>query len=105
MKRVNILRNNEVIFNGFVKWEEGIIKCDDATIIYYNEDEVVIKRSTPSFGHFVFLLNENSIHSVGSEFGILKLNAHTIHININEDVIEIKYELENEKSKLVIKGV
>ncbi len=95
----------EILLNDYAQWSENRILCSDNTIIDYTEEEIVIKYMNPYPGHLIFIKQEKSLHTINTEFGILRLNVFTLDIIVNIEIVTIIYELEGKKNKLVIEGV
>lgn len=93
-----------IIYYGDAKWNETSIHYD-GTYIQYSTKELVIRRKKELSLHLVFVENEESVHTVGTEYGVIKLKAYTSKISIKENFIVVEYSVENKKNTLVIEEV
>lgn len=79
------------------------------TIVDIYQDKVIIKRSGPVEMQMEYIMNEDTIAHLTTDFNYqLSMNNHTDYLEINDNQIQIVYQTEFDKEqkithKLVIK--
>lgn len=93
-----------LVYKGTATWNDQCIIFSD-TVIMVSDRECLLKRKGEMPLHLIFELNKKTIHTVITEFGKLQLNAFTTKIHCSDVKVEIDYQLENQKHKLIVERI
>lgn len=101
---IKIADETEKIYEGKAIWRDGLIQFQQTTIMYAL-GECVIKKESDLPAYMLFIENEKTVHQFKTEFGKIQLNVFTEKIRIAENMIELEYQLEDQKQILRIERI